>query len=109
MRGAFVNSKGFGGNNATGFFMSPQQTEQMLEKRYGTQAFAAAKQRQEAVESSAQAYNAKADDGDIAPIYRFGEGVLEGKDLTLTDRKISVPGFEQAIELSDDNPFDDMT
>jgi acetoacetyl-[acyl-carrier protein] synthase len=109
MRGAFVNSKGFGGNNATGFFVSPKQTEQMLEKRYGTQAFAAAKQRQEAVESSAQAYNAIADDGDIAPIYRFGEGVLEGKDLTLTDRKISVPGFEQAIELSDDNPFDDMT
>ena len=69
----------------------------------------AAKQRQEAVESTAQAYNDKADDGDIAPIYRFGEGVLEGNDLTLTDREISVPGFEQAIELSDDNPFGDMT
>lgn len=109
MRGAFVNSKGFGGNNATGFFMSPQQTEQMLEKRYGAQAFAAAKRRQEAVESTAQAYNDKADDGDIAPIYRFGEGVLEGKDLTLTDRAIRVPGFEHSIELSDDNPFDDMT
>ena len=47
--------------------------------------------------------------GDIAPIYRFGEGVLEGKDLTLTDRAIRVPGFEHSIELSDDNPFDDMT
>jgi hypothetical protein len=34
---------------------------------------------------------------------------LEGKDLTLTDRAIRVPGFEHSIELSDDNPFDDMT
>ena len=109
MRGAFVNSKGFGGNNATGFFMSPDQTERMLEKRYGAQAFAAAKQRQEAIESSAQAYNDKADDGDIAPIYRFGEGVLEGGDLTLTDREISVPGLQHPIQLSDDNPFGDMT
>ena len=80
-----------------------------MEKRYGAQAFAAAKQRQEAIESSAQAYNDKADDGDIAPIYRFGEGVLEGGDLTLTDREISVPGFQHPIQLSDDNPFGDMT
>ena len=36
--------EGFGGNNATGFFMSPDQTERMLAKRYGAQA-AEAKQR----------------------------------------------------------------
>jgi acetoacetyl-[acyl-carrier protein] synthase len=109
MRGAFVNSKGFGGNNATGFFMSPQQTEQMLEKRYGTKALTAAKRRQESIEQKAQTYNAAADDGDIAPIYQFGEGVLEGSDLKITDQEITVPGFAQKIRLSGDNPFEDMS
>lgn len=109
MRGAFVNSKGFGGNNATGFFMSPQQTEQMLEKRYGIKALTAAKQRQEAIEQKAQTYNDAADDGDIAPIYQFGEGVLEGSDLKITDQEITVPGFAQKIRLSGDNPFEDMS
>ena len=109
MRGAFVNSKGFGGNNATGFFMSPQQTEQMLEKRYGTKALTAAKRRQESIEQKAQTYNDAADDGDIAPIYQFGEGVLEGSDLKITDQEITVPGFAQKIRLSGDNPFEDMS
>jgi acetoacetyl-[acyl-carrier protein] synthase len=109
MRGAFVNSKGFGGNNATGFFMSPQQTEQMLEKRYGAKALAAAQQQRETTEQTAQTYNHAADDGEIAPIYRFGEGVLEGEDLTITDQEITVPGFAQKIVLSEDNPFEDMT
>lgn len=109
MRGAFVNSKGFGGNNATGFFLSPQQTEQMLQKRYGAKAIAAAKQQRDTTEQTAQAYNNAADDGEIAPIYRFGEGVLEGDDLTITDREITVPGFAQKIVLSEDNPFADMT
>ncbi len=35
--GAFVNSKGFGGNNATGLFLSPTQTQQMLQQRWGKQ------------------------------------------------------------------------
>ncbi|MDC3123566.1 beta-ketoacyl synthase [Gammaproteobacteria bacterium] len=109
MRGAFVNSKGFGGNNATGFFMSPQQTEQMLEKRYGTKALTAAKQRQEAIEQKAQTYNDAADNGDIAPVYQFGEGVLESSDLKITDQEITVPGFAQKIRLSGDNPFEDMS
>ena len=89
--------------------MSPQQTEQMLEKRYGAKALAAAKQHQETTEQTAQAYNHAADDGEIAPIYQFGEGVLEGDDLTITDQEITVPGFAQKIVLAEANPFEDMT
>ena len=89
--------------------MSPQQTEQMLEKRYGAKALAGAQQQRETTEQTAQTYNHAADDGEIAPIYRFGEGVLEGEDLTITDQEITVPGFAQKIVLSEDNPFEDMT
>ena len=89
--------------------MSPQHTEQMLKKRYGTKAVTAAKRRQEAIEHKAQTYNDAADDGDIAPIYQFGQGVLEGSDLMITDQEITVPGFAQKIRLSGDNPFEDMS
>ena len=109
MRGAFVNSKGFGGNNATGFFMSPQQTEQMLEKRYGEQAYIAAQTRRETTLVKAHEYNDVADSGSISPIYRFGEGVLEGKDLDIGPNDIKVPGFAQSIKFNDTNPFEDMT
>jgi acetoacetyl-[acyl-carrier protein] synthase len=109
MRGAFINSKGFGGNNATGFFMSPGQTQAMLEKRWGAAAMTQAQRLQEQTHAMAQAYNDAADSGDIAPIYQFGEGVLEGQDLTMSDTAISVPGFDHSIDLSLDNPFDDMT
>jgi acetoacetyl-[acyl-carrier protein] synthase len=108
MRGAFVNSKGFGGNNATGFFMSPKQTEQMLTQRWGSGAMTQAKHRQENTLDTANAYDQAADNGAIAPIYRFGEGVLEGADLELTDRSITIPGFAHGIDLDLDNPFDDM-
>ncbi len=109
MRGAFINSKGFGGNNATGFFMSPKQTEQMLARRWGSSALTQARQRQENVLETAYAYDQAADSGEIAPIYRFGEGVLEGDDLEITDSAMKVPGFTQSINLDLENPFDDMS
>jgi acetoacetyl-[acyl-carrier protein] synthase len=109
MRGAFVNSKGFGGNNATGFFMSPKQTEHMLERRWGSSALTQALGRQEKTQETADAYDQLADSGEIAPIYRFGEGVLEGDDLDITDSAIKVPGFAHSIDLELDNPFEDMS
>ena len=109
MRGAFVNSKGFGGNNATGFFMSPKQTEHMLERRWGSSALTQALGRQEKTQETADAYDQVADSGEVAPIYRFGEGVLEGDDLDITDSAIKVPGFAHSIDLDLDNPFEDMS
>ena len=35
MKAAIINSKGFGGNNATGLILSPQVTMSMLEKKHG--------------------------------------------------------------------------
>ena len=47
--GAFVNSKGFGGNNATGLFLSPDQTLAMLEKRWGKDRVLEMQRQQESV------------------------------------------------------------
>lgn len=109
MRGAFVNSKGFGGNNATGLFLSPGQTEQMLKRRWGASALTQAQHRRDKTLENASAYDQIADSGSVAPIYRFGEGVLEGNDLDISHSAITIPGFPHPIELNLDNPFEDMT
>ncbi len=108
MPGAFVNSKGFGGNNATGLFLSPFKTLEMLRKRWGADAMQRHQADNEAVAAAAQAYDAKADSGEILPIYQFGEGVLDGEDLTLNPDELGVPGFANPVNLALDNPYGDM-
>ena len=107
--GAFVNSKGFGGNNATGLFLSPQHTLEMLRKRWGKDRLLELQRKQEAVEARAQDYDANADNGSIAPIYEFGEGVVDGEDLEIDDSKISIPGFPHPVDLNIANPYEDMS
>ena len=109
MKGAFINSKGFGGNNATGLFLSPFQTRAMLEQRWGKKAFSAFCAKQEQAETNAQDYDAVADSGSISPIYKFGEDVLSGTDLTITPSAIHIPGFGKPVSLDAENPFEDMT
>ena len=107
-RGAFVNSKGFGGNNATGLFLSPSQTLEMLQARWGSKKMSAHRQKNEAVVEAAENYDEHADDGSILPIYEFGEGVLDGPDLGITDQAMTIPGFNNSIELNLENPYKDM-
>ncbi len=106
---AFINSKGFGGNNATGLALSPNLTLKMLAKRHGRDELLAHARRNESVREKARDYDQQASYGEATPIYQFGEGVLEGEDLDFNDATIQIPGFEQPIELNMPNPFADMT
>ena len=106
---AFINSKGSGGNNATGLALSPNLTLKMLEKRHGRDELLAHARRNESVREKARDYDQQASYGEATPIYQFGEGVLEGEDLDFDDATIQIPGFEQPIELNMPNPFADMT
>jgi acetoacetyl-[acyl-carrier protein] synthase len=109
MEGAFINSKGFGGNNATGLFLSPAVTTRMLTRRWGADRMRAHERAHEKVNQRAAEYDARADDSDTKAIYQFGEGVVDGDDLTLTPEEIRVPGFAKPVNLRLDNPFPDMT
>jgi acetoacetyl-[acyl-carrier protein] synthase len=106
---ALINSKGFGGNNATGVFLSPQQTLRMLERRWGSKAMARFARANERTEQAAADYDAAMDRGEVAPIYRFGDGVLDGDDLDLSRDAIGIPGFGQPVRLDLDNPYADMS
>jgi len=81
----------------------------MLEKRHGRDELLAHSRRNESVREKARNYDQRACNGDATPIYQFGEGVLEGKDLDVSDVAIRIPGFEQPIELNVSSPFQDMT
>ncbi|GHE22163.1 beta-ketoacyl-[acyl-carrier-protein] synthase FabY [Halomonas urumqiensis] len=102
---AFINAKGFGGNNATGVVLSPAVTERLLTKRHGEAALDAWRARREAIRESAAHYHQQADLGHFRARYRFGEGVLEGPELEVSDTAIKIPGFARAVSLAVDNPF----
>jgi acetoacetyl-[acyl-carrier protein] synthase len=106
---ALVNSKGFGGNNATGVFLSPDKTQQMLQSKWGVAAMRDYHARREPVMQQATDYDNAMNSGSVAPIYQFGEGVLAGEDLTITESELRIPGFAKPINLNLDNPFPDMT
>ncbi len=102
---AFINAKGFGGNNATGLVLSPKVTERLLVKRHGQAAIDAWKQRREAVLAASAAYEQRADVGEFSVIYRFGEGVLEGPELAVEADGIRIPGYARSVSLAVDNPY----
>jgi len=108
LEGAFINSKGFGGNNATGLFLSPDTTTRMLTRRWGREKMLAHARAGESVAARAGDYDARADHVDTKAIYQFGEGVVEGEDLTITSTEIRIPGFAKPVSLHLENPFPDM-
>ncbi|MEY1662527.1 beta-ketoacyl synthase [Isoalcanivorax beigongshangi] len=102
---ALLNSKGFGGNNATAVVLSPQATSDLLARRHGHSALADWQQRVQATRQQVADWDAAAVAGSTAPRYHFGEGVLDGPDLTITDHSVAVPGWDQPLALADDPEF----
>ena len=105
----FVNSKGFGGNNATGLFLAPDVTRRMLARKHGERALADYAERNAAVQDRALAYDAAMTRGDVEVLYGYGEDVIDGDDLDISERELRVPGYAQPIPLDAENPFPDMT
>lgn len=104
----FLNSKGFGGNNATAGVIAPQVVEKMLARRYGAEQMEAYLRRREDVRARAAAYDAAALKGDFQTIYHFGEGLIDESQIAIDDASVSLPGYEQAIDLTFINRYDDM-
>ena len=102
---ALVNSKGFGGNNATGLLLAPHIARQMMEARHGKSRMRRHAVLAERTERCAADYDAAASNGSAETIYRYGEGVLKGMDLDITDKALAAPGYGPAIDLTMGNPF----
>lgn len=104
----FINSKGFGGNNATGVLLSPAVTEKMLRKRHGDAAFADYQARREATRAAARQYDEAATQGRFDIIYNFGNDMIDEQAIEISDQGIQVPGFSQTIAYKKDARFSDM-
>lgn len=104
----FVNSKGFGGNNASGVLLAPQVVERMLRKRHGEAAFAAYLAKREATRAAARAYDERALHGQFDIIYNFGNDLIDEQAIELNADGIKVPGFAQPLVYAKDERFSDM-
>jgi len=105
---AFINSKGFGGNNATATVFSPKVSLAMMQKRYGTTAIEAYQTKLAEVEKAQQVYRDNANNGQFDLIYKFGEGLINEADIKLTNDSLTFAEFKNSINLPSNNPFGDM-
>ena len=103
-----INSKGFGGNNASASILSPHTTSAMLSKRHGSEAMQKYQARNEAVVAQQQEYNDACARGENRTIYQFDQGVLSGDDLELDTAGIKLSNGSPDISLAMPNPYADM-
>jgi acetoacetyl-[acyl-carrier protein] synthase len=106
---AFLNSKGFGGNNATAIVLSPKTVESMMESRYGADRISEYRQKRESVRSTAAEYDRNASNGELNVIYNFGTGIIEDHEINITDSSVSIDQFAHPINLAFENPYADMS
>ena len=103
MQGVIINSKGFGGNNASALVLSPEQTLSMLRHKHGADRLAAWQALKPEVMAKAQAYDTLACQGQAGVIYDFGTQVLAEEDVQLSGEQLRLTGFANAIELQWDH------
>ena len=103
---AIINSKGFGGNNASATLLSPLATTRMLQQRYSKAEWQAWQGANEAVRERQQAYDEGMIAGTVNPVYKFDHGVLGDADVEYGPGFISIGGSAVALEM--ESPYDDM-
>ena len=105
---AFLNSKGFGGNNATAAVLSNSVAQAMLNKRYSSSQISAYCDKREAVLEAANAYDEACMREPMKPIYRFGEAMIDEDKIEISATELRLPGYAHAVDLDLKNPFEDM-
>lgn len=105
MKAVIINSKGFGGNNATALVLSPEQTKKMLEKKYGNAALKSYHQKNEIVSAKSQALDLEICSGKEKITYQFGECIISESEISIDPTKISLTKTMQSIDLPQRSPY----
>ncbi len=103
---AIINSKGFGGNNASATLLSPGLTSRMLQRRYSKAQWQAWQGANEAVRERQRDYDDGMIAGTINPVYKFDHGVLGDSDVEMDANRVTVGGSE--VDLGLVSPYTDM-
>lgn len=97
---AFLNAKGFGGNNASALILSPEESMTLLSKKYSSTKIKNYQSANKDVISKSALHNKQCLRGKYNIIYKFNENVLQGEeDVMLEKNKLSLKGFKQSINL----------
>jgi acetoacetyl-[acyl-carrier protein] synthase len=101
---SFLNAKGFGGNNASTYIISPHATGELLQKQSSQQQWLNYQRLNENIQQQANIYDADMTADLIKPRYHFGKDVLEPNDLSIkktmdNDLEIRIKGYKQTIKL----------
>ncbi len=107
MDAVLINSKGFGGNNATASVLAPHVALRMLERKHGRAAMAEHARRNEPVQAAIAAYDEGMTAGQIAPIYRFDHQVVDSEGVCLSGQSLHIEGRQTAVNLDLPNPYAD--
>ena len=108
MRVAFLNSKGFGGNNASATIFSPSVVDQYLSRHYSSSALTDYRRKRETTLDKANSYFFAADDGKLDPIYEFGNNIVEEEKIHISNKTMSIPGFKNNIPLDGNEGFEEF-
>ena len=97
---AFLNAKGFGGNNASALLLSPEESISLLNKKYSTTKMKNYISKNKEVVLKSNKHNKQCLKGNYNIIYKFNENVLQGEeDVMIEKDKISLKGFKRSVNL----------
>lgn len=102
---AFLNSKGFGGNNATAVILSPSAVEKMLKERYSDEQLQNYADKRLQTRKNIAEYDQAFMQGDYRVIYAFGENLVDENAIQIDTDKITIPGYSSSINLNMENPY----
>lgn len=105
MLGAVINSKGFGGNNASALVLSPNKTRELMVARHGAKAMSTYQTKNEATLEAQVAFDEKTRTDGLTAIYSFGESVMTDEDITMSGESMTLSRFKNAITFATKNPF----
>ena len=100
-----INSKGFGGNNASASVLSPACARNMLTNKHGSKTMSAYLQRREKTQEKIAEYDNDACAGRYEAIYQFGENVLDATNIEMTGQAVKISGQQHAVNLDLPNRY----
>lgn len=98
--GAFLNAKGFGGNNASALVLSPEKTKEILNNRFSKRKMKTYQSKLIDVRNKSNNHNKSCLKGNYKVTYKFNENVLQGEtDIKISKDSIKLKGFNKPIKL----------
>ena len=99
-KGSFLNAKGFGGNNASAFILSPEETRMRIRSLVTKSKWDKYLKVVEKTYKNSIKYNESSLKGDYKVTYKFNENVLNGeKDIQISRKGMKLKGFKKQIKF----------